>query len=38
MNSIRPVLGWYLFLAILAGSLAAAEYTGKVVISRRVIR
>ncbi len=31
MNSIRPVLWLYLFLAILAGPLVAAEYVGKVV-------
>jgi endonuclease YncB( thermonuclease family) len=31
MNFARPVLWLYLFLAILAGPLAAAEYTGKVV-------
>ena len=31
MNSIRPVLWLYLFLAILAGPLLAAEYAGRVV-------
>jgi endonuclease YncB( thermonuclease family) len=31
MNSVRPVLWLYLFLAVLAGPLRAAELTGKVV-------
>ncbi len=31
MNSVRPVLWLYLFLAVLAGPLRAAEYVGKVV-------
>ena len=31
MNSVRRALWWFGFLALLAGPLLAAEYTGRVV-------